>query len=90
MKPPVSAALIYNYIKQINSFRTIAPDTWIIFGGTRYNSVVSVPELADPHDDKVVYTFHSYEPLIFTHQGAYWVDGMPSDFRIAYPESVEE
>ena len=45
--------------------------------------------LAEVNDPKVAYTFHSYEPLIFTHQGAYWVDGMPSDFRIAYPNTIE-
>lgn len=90
VQPEVADAWNEIALHAIQEIRTIAPDTWIIFGGTRYNSVVSVPELADPHDDKVVYTFHSYEPLIFTHQGAYWVDGMPSDFRIAYPESVEE
>ena len=50
---------------------------------------LSVPMLAEVTDPKVAYTFHSYEPLIFTHQGAYWVKGMPSDFRISYPNTIE-
>ncbi len=54
-----------------------------------YNNVLSVPMLAEVTDPKVAYTFHSYEPLIFTHQGAYWVKGMPSDFRISYPNTIE-
>mgnify|MGYP000739043883 CR=1 FL=1 len=33
-----------------------------------YNNVLSVPMLAETADRKVVYTFHSYEPMIFTHQ----------------------
>lgn len=74
----------------IKEIRKFAPDTWIIFGGTMYNSIVSVPHLVHPKDDKIVYTFHCYEPLIFTHQGAYWVSNMPSDFRIKYPENIEE
>ena len=37
-----------------------------------------------------MYNFHCYEPMIFTHQGAYWVEGMPEDFRIGYPKSLEE
>lgn len=76
-------------LKAISKIHAIAPDSWVIFGGTMYNNVLSVPELADTDDKKVVYTFHSYEPLIFTHQGAYWVENMPSDFRIKYPESLE-
>ncbi len=77
-------------LKTIREIRAIAPDSWIIFGGTRYNSVLSVPELPDLEDEKVAYTFHSYEPIIFTHQGAYWVDNMRADFRIRYPESIVE
>ena len=34
--------------------------------------------------------FHCYEPLIFTHQGGYWVDGMPEDFRMALHKTVDE
>jgi len=73
----------------IAEIRVFAPESWIIFGGVMYNNVLSVPMLAEVNDPKVAYTFHSYEPLIFTHQGAYWVDGMPSDFRIAYPNTIE-
>ena len=54
------------------------------------NSVLSVPLLDFPTDEKTVYNFHCYEPMIFTHQGAYWVEGMPGDFRIGYPKSLEE
>lgn len=74
----------------IRKIHEIAPDVWVIFGGTRYNSVVSVPELAVTDDRKVVYTFHCYEPLIFTHQGAYWVENMKPDFRIKYPQPLSE
>lgn len=79
--------VLANYIKTI---RAIAPDTYIICGGVCYNSVITVPLLDVPLDDKIVYNFHCYEPMVFTHQGAYWVDFMPSDFRISYPKSIEE
>ncbi|MBQ8825242.1 MAG: cellulase family glycosylhydrolase [Ruminococcus sp.] len=77
-------------LNAIHEIHKIAPDTWIIFGGTMYNSVLSVPSLAVPDDKKVAFTFHSYEPIIFTHQGAYWVDNMNPDFRISYPESLSK
>ena len=77
-------------LRAIEAIREFAPDTWIIFGGVNYNAVTAVPWLADTPDRKVAYTFHCYEPFIFTHQGAYWVDKMPLDFRIGYPKTVEE
>ena len=77
-------------LRAIDAIREYAPDTWVIFGGVDYNAVTAVPGLADTPDRKVAYTFHCYEPFIFTHQGAYWVDGMPLDFRIGYPKTVAE
>lgn len=76
--------------RAMTAIRAIAPDTYILVGGVCYNSVACVPLLDAPMDDKIVYNFHCYEPLIFTHQAAYWVEGMPSDFRISYPKKVEE
>jgi aryl-phospho-beta-D-glucosidase BglC (GH1 family) len=76
-------------LKAIDVIRKHAKDSWIIFGGVCYNAVVSVPLLAKTDDKKVAYTFHCYEPMVFTHQGAYWVPGMPSDFRTKYPASPD-
>ncbi len=73
----------------IKRIRAIAPDTYIIVGGVNYNNVFAVQGISVPIDDKVVYNFHCYEPLCFTHQKAYWVEGMPDDFEMDYPESIE-
>ncbi len=74
--------------KAIAAIRPIAPDSWILVGGVRYNAVTSVPTLDAPADDKIVYNFHCYEPLVFTHQKAPWVRNMPRDFEIGYPEPI--
>lgn len=74
----------------IKVIRKNAPDIWILIGGTRNNSVVSVKELKAPYDDKIAFNFHCYEPLIFTHQAAYWVPGMTDDFKISYPKDLGE
>lgn len=79
-------ALIRKYIETI---RSIAPKAWLVIGGVCYNSVMSVELLEKPYDDRVVYNFHCYEPMIFSHQGAYWMEQFPSDYRITYPQSVE-
>ncbi len=75
--------------KYIEMMRTIVPDAYIVIGGVNYNNVLSVKLLDPPYDDKIVYNFHCYEPQIFTHQGAYWMEQFPSDYRITYPQSVE-
>lgn len=90
VEPSVADAWNKVALKTIDEIRAIAPDTWIIFGGTMYNSVMSVPLMAIPRQEKVVFTFHSYEPLIFTHQGAYWVKDMDLNFRVEYPASIEK
>lgn len=79
--------LIAKYVKTI---RAIAPDNYLVIGGVCYNNVLSVPLLEVPSDKKIVYNFHCYEPMVFTHQGAYWVEDMPLDFRIDYPKTLLE
>ncbi|MBQ6321542.1 MAG: cellulase family glycosylhydrolase, partial [Lachnospiraceae bacterium] len=73
----------------IAAIREITPDAWIVVGGVRYNNVNAVKLLGKPADDRIVYNFHCYEPLVFTHQGAYWVKDMPANFRMTYPDSLE-
>ena len=76
--------------RYIELMRSIIPDCRLVIGGVCYNSVLTVPLLDLPTTEGIIYNFHCYEPLIFTHQGAYWVDGMPEDFRIGYPRTLEE
>lgn len=76
--------------RYILMMRQVMPDCRLVIGGVDYNSVLSVPLLSLPVTEGIIYNFHCYEPKIFTHQGAHWVGGMPADFRIGYPKTLEE
>ena len=71
----------------IKRIRAYAPDTLILVGSYWNNCASAVKDLAEPYDDKVVYNFHCYEPLKFTHQGATWTDKIDPEERISYEES---
>lgn len=75
--------------KTVDAIRAIDSDVRIMYGGVCYNSVTNVKLLEQPKDENIIFTFHCYEPLIFTHQGASWTEGMPLDYRTAYPASVQ-
>lgn len=74
----------------IRRIRKIAPTVTILVGGYWNNSVDAVKDLALPQDENIVYNFHCYAPLIFTHQGASWVDGMPKDFSYAFAHTYRD
>ncbi len=76
--------------KAVEVIRKNAPETYIVIGGVCYNNVTSVPLLAPPKDEYIVYNFHCYEPMVFTHQKAYWVEGMPQDLTVDYPDTTSE
>ena len=66
----------------IERVRAIAPSTKILVGSYWNNSLAAVKDLDPPYDENIVYNFHCYEPLVFTHQGAPWVGPqMNPDFR---------
>ena len=71
----------------IRRIRQYAPDTVILVGSYWNNSVTAVADLVKPYDDKVVYNFHCYDPLKFTHQGAYWTEAINKDERFTFAES---
>ena len=76
--------------KAVDVIRKNAPEAYIVIGGVCYNNVKSVPLLNPPKDDHIVYNFHCYEPMIFTHQRAYWMDNMPKDITVTYPATTAE
>lgn len=71
----------------IKRIRAYAPDTIIIVGSYWNNHASAVKALEKPYDDKVVYNFHSYDPVEFTHQGAYWAEMIDKEKRIAFEDS---
>ncbi len=72
----------------IPRIRKFAPDTLILVGSYHNNSADTVQYLEAPFDDKVIYNMHCYEPLKFTHQGAYWTDAINPDERMKFEDSV--
>lgn len=76
--------------RAVEEIRKIAPKNYIIYGGIHNNSIKGLPLLEKPHDDRIVFTFHFYDPIIFTHQKAYWVLGMPADYEMSYPAPTAE
>lgn len=85
-------AEIWNRIaaRTIAEIRKYAPDTPVLIGGIYQNSIFGLTLLDKPCYDNIVFNFHYYEPLIFTHQKAYWIDLMKPDCTLSYPGRTEE
>lgn len=68
----------------VKKIRAIAPNTTILIGSYWNNSPDALPDLIKPDDDNIVLSFHCYDPLEFTHQGATWVEDMDPNARSAF------
>jgi len=44
----------------------------IVVGGTDFNSIGKLQAIPKYKDTNLIYTFHYYDPFMFTHQGASW------------------
>lgn len=71
----------------IRRIRVFAPNCPILVGSYYNNAAEAVPDLDAPADDLVVYNFHCYDPLPFTHQGAYWVHHMDVSKPMTFAEA---
>lgn len=71
--------------------RTAAPDLTIILTGACWGQANALASL-DPGliaDDDVLWTFHSYAPFAYSHQGAVWTDAPVRYLRdLPYPPSL--
>lgn len=70
------------------AIRDINTETPIIYGGIQWNSAKTLKLLRKPDDKNIIFTFHFYEPFLFTHQKAHWVALMPKK-DIFYPSTME-
>lgn len=76
--------------RTISEIRRYAPDNFVLIGGIYQNSIFGLTLLDKPCDEHIVFNFHYYNPLVFTHQKAYWIDLMKPDCEISYPDSTEK
>ena len=80
----------WNQIQQsvVNAIRSVDQKHTIIVGPANWNSYNNLSAMPVYSDINLIYTFHFYEPFIFTHQGASWTDlGPLSDIPFPYDAS---
>lgn len=75
--------------KAVSEIRKTAKNNPIIYGGVRWNSAATLKYLDKPVDPNIIFTFHFYEPLLFTHQKAPWVEKMNKKKDVFYPDDME-
>lgn len=75
----------------IREIRAIDPTHYIIVGGINMNNIRHVADIERFRDERIVYTFHMYDPFQFTHQRADFVPIFAfMDGHIPYPCRPEE
>lgn len=71
----------------IDSIRTVDKKRPIIFGDTKWYSLDELVKNKPFKDKYIIYSFHMYDPFVFTHQGASWTN-MGSMKNIPFPYST--
>lgn len=70
----------------IRTVRRIAPQHTLIVGFHDWNSRQALLDSRPFADKNIIYTFHYYDPFIFTHQGATWSSpGLPDLRDVPFP-----
>ncbi|MFN7116435.1 MAG: cellulase family glycosylhydrolase [Saprospiraceae bacterium] len=82
-EPHGIADALWNSIQQsvVTAIRTIDTKHTIIVGPAGWNSYNNLAAMPVYNDTNLIYTFHFYDPFVFTHQGATW--GEPSMAALA-------
>jgi endoglucanase len=63
---------------------------YIVVGPAGWNSYNNLDNMPEYEDEKLIYTFHFYDPFLFTHQGASWVDPSMEEVKdIPFPYDAE-
>jgi hypothetical protein len=72
-----------------NAVREISSERLIFVGSNSWQSPYTFPDLKVFDDPNIVYSFHFYEPFIFTHQKASWVGNLKRlNMAMEYPGEV--
>lgn len=66
------------------------PTRNLVIGPTQWNNFRQLDTLKLPENDRhIIVTFHYYEPMHFTHQGASWAEGMANVSGVTWGTAEE-
>lgn len=74
----------------ISAIHETAPRIPVLVGGIYCHGVYREPQFQLSIAEPIVFYFHFFEPIVFTHQSAKWVKGMRKDFHIQFPEAIKQ
>ncbi|MEP6848152.1 MAG: glycoside hydrolase family 5 protein [Acidobacteriota bacterium] len=75
----------------IKYVREIAPKHTLIVGFHEWNGRQKLIESKPFADPNIIYTFHYYDPFVFTHQGSTWAGPALKDLRsVPFPYSADD
>ncbi len=83
----------WNEIQQsvVNAIREIDSVHTIIVGPSDWNSYTKLADMPVYADTNLIYTFHFYDPFLFTHQGATWMSPSMINLRgVPFPYNQSE
>jgi endoglucanase len=76
--------------RTVERIRSVAPRHTVIATASMYSSIETLLALEPVRDENVIYTFHDYDPMWFTHQGANWgTQGWVFLRGVPYPSTPE-
>jgi len=70
-------------IRKIDKRRTL------IVGASNFNSIYELSRFVRLADENIIYTFHFYEPFLFTHQGAEWAGEQEKTTGVPFPYNAQ-
>lgn len=73
----------------VDAIRKIDTKHTIIVGPASWNSYNNLSKMPIYNDSNLIYTFHFYDPFLFTHQGASWTD-MTDLSGVPFPYSADK
>lgn len=91
-EPHGIADAVWNNIQQevVETIRQHDTVHYIVIGPAGWNSYHNLSAMPVYDDEKLIYTFHFYDPFLFTHQGASWTNPSMEDVEnIPFPYDAD-
>jgi endoglucanase len=74
----------------LSTVRKQLPHHTLIIGASEWNSLEMLNNMPLFSDHNIIYTFHFYDPFLYTHQGADWVGDGVATIGMPYPYRSED